>query len=158
MKLLSALKENPERAYTYGKCRTVSKTGKKLLPYFTVPFSPRLFASFCFIAQPATLVTRSAWEQVKGLNAEMQMAFDYDLWWRLYRKFGKPEYCRELVAATRMHRETKTTNQVELHYQESMDLVKQNWGTVPFKWRVSLPIMKMIRALNKSSHISKAML
>ena len=147
--LLNTLKENPEKQFTYGKCWTVSKTGKKLTPYFTLPFSPWLFANFCFIAQPATLITRLAWEHIKGLNENMQMAFDYDLWWRLYRAFGKPEYCKNFVAATRMHKDTKTANQLELHYQESISVVRSNYGSVPLKWRTALPFMKLIRTLNK---------
>ena len=148
-RLLHCLKDHPERHFSYGKCWTVSEPGKKLSPYLTRPFSPRLFANFCFIAQPATLITRHAWEKVKGLNEEMQMAFDYDLWWRLYREFGRPEYCKEFIAATRMHKDTKTANQLELHYRESIDVVRSNYGAVPFKWRFALPIMKMIRKLNK---------
>jgi len=139
----------PEKHFTYGKCWTVSKKGKKLSPYLTLPFSPRLFANFCFIAQPATLITRVAWEQVQGLNENLQMAFDYDLWWRLFRTYGKPAFCRKFVAATRMHKDTKTATHTDLHYRESSAVIKQNWGSVPVKWRAALPLMKMIRRLNK---------
>lgn len=148
-KLLVALQNQPEKQFIYGKCWTVSDKGKKRSPYVTLPFYPRLFASFCFIAQPATLVTRAAWEKVGGLDENMQMAFDYDLWWRLLDKYGKPEYCRHFIAATRMHKHTKTATQTDLHYQESIDVVKRNRGYVPFKWRTALPVIKLIRKLNK---------
>ena len=147
--LLEALLSKPERHLSYGKCWTVSETGKKLTPYLTVPFSAWLFANFCFIAQPATLMTRKAWELTKGLNEDMQMAFDFDLWWRLYKEFGKPEYCKSFVAATRMHKDTKTATQVELHYQESIETVRKHYGSVPIKWQVALPFMKTLRRLNK---------
>jgi glycosyltransferase involved in cell wall biosynthesis len=146
--LLNTLKEKPGRPFTYGKCWTVSETGKKLSPYLTLPFSTWFFANFCFIAQPATLMTRAAWEQVNGLDENMQMAFDYDLWWRLFRAFGKPEYCKNFVAATRMHKDTKTATQLGLHYRESIDVVRRNYGSVPLKWRIALPFMKLIRKLN----------
>jgi glycosyltransferase involved in cell wall biosynthesis len=145
-KLLGTLTEHPDRQFVYAKCWTVSASGRKLAPYLTMPFSPRLFANFCFIAQPATLITRAAWEQLGGLDDSMQMAFDYDLWWRLFAAYGKPGYCKAAVAATRMHQDTKTANQIDLHYKESIDLVRRNWGTVPLKWRVFLPVMKMIRS------------
>jgi len=148
-RLLQTLQEKPDRHLTYGKCWTVSETGKKLFPYLTRPFSPWLFANFCFIAQPATLFTRSAWEHLDGLNEQMQMAFDYDLWWRLYKEFGIPGYCKDFVAATRMHKETKTANQPDLHYRESIEVVNRNYGSIPFKWRAALPAMKLIRKLNK---------
>jgi GT2 family glycosyltransferase len=127
----------------------VSELGKKVFPYLTVPFSPRLFANFCFIAQPATLIKRSAWETGGGLNEDLQMAFDYDLWWRLFSAFGEPLYCREFVAATRVHKDTKTTNHTEVHYRESIEVVKHYRGKVPFKWQLALPVMKMARGLSK---------
>lgn len=147
--LLDSLQEHPARPFVYSRCWTVSETGKKLMPYLTPPFSRRLFANFCFIAQPATLITRTAWKQVDGLNADMQMAFDYDLWWRLYRTFGEPEYCKKFTAATRMHKDTKTANRVELHYKESIDTVKTNYGALPLKWHIFLPFMKLVRKYNK---------
>jgi len=142
--LIKTLQERPERHFVYGRCWTVSKTGRKVSPYLTRPFSPGLFANFCFVAQPATLVTRRAWEQLNGLDANMQMAFDYDLWWRLYHAFGVPGYCKQFVAATRWHKDTKTATQSSLHYRESIKVVEQCYGSVPFKWRVALPLVKVI--------------
>ena len=147
-KLIHTFNSQPDQQFAYARCWTVSKSGRKLLPYLTLPFSPRLFANFCCIAQPATLVKRTAWEQAKGLNEDMQMAFDYDLWWRLYGIYGKPAYCKEFVAATRTHKDTKTANHPALHYQESMEVVKRNWGSVPLKWRAARPLMLMLRRKN----------
>ena len=147
--ILYALEKQPTRQFAYGRCWSVSAKGKKRAPYLTMPFSEALFANFCFIAQPATLITRAAWEKADGLNEDMQMAFDYDLWWRLYREYGKPEYCRKFVAATRMHKDTKTATRTDLHYQESIDVVKRNRSYVPIKWRAALPVIKMIRKLKK---------
>jgi glycosyltransferase involved in cell wall biosynthesis len=145
--LLSSLVSDPGKAYTYGKCWTVNVSGKKLAPYLTMGFSPRIFANFCFIAQPATLMTRVAWEQAGGLRETMQMAFDYDLWWRLHNTNGAPLYCREFVAATRKHGDTKTANGLDLHYEESMALVKEHWGRIPVKWRIALPFMRAVRKI-----------
>jgi hypothetical protein len=75
----------------------------------------------------------------------MQLAFDYDLWWRLYRTYGKPAYCKEFVAVTRMHKDTKTANHPALHYQESMRAVERHWGSVPLKWRAALPLMQILQ-------------
>ena len=146
--LLGALESHSETQFSYGRCWSVSDNGKKRIPYLTLPFSESLLANFCFIAQPATLIHRAAWEKIGGLDEDMQMAFDYDMWWRLLRVFGKPQYCRHFVAATRMHKDTKTATRTDLHYQESIAVVQRNRGSVPLKWRVALPVMKMIRKLN----------
>jgi len=147
-RLVNTLQGKPEKQFAYARCWTVSKSGQKLLPYLTLPFSRRLFANFCCIAQPSTLVTRAAWEKAGGVNEDLQLAFDYDLWWRLYEAYGKPAYCKEFVAATRSHKDTKTANQPALHYQESMDVVKRHWGTVPWKWHAALPFMQLLRKKN----------
>lgn len=147
--LLGHLQQDPDIQLVYGRCWSVSEQGEKRVPYLTLPFWPWLFANFCFIAQPATLITRAAWQQAGGLDEDMQMAFDYDLWWRLFDTHGVPGYCRESVAATRMHKDTKTANRVELHYRESVDLLKRHRGKAPMKWKAALPVMKMIRRFNK---------
>lgn len=133
--------------FTYGKCWAVSEQGTKRSPYLTVPFSERLFANFCFIAQPATLMRRKAWEKVGGLHEELDLAFDYDLWWRMYRAFGVPAYCESFVAATRRHAQTKTATRTDQHYDESIGVVQRHWGTVPPKWRFARPVIKGLRRL-----------
>ena len=135
--------------FAYGKCWTVSASGKKRIPYLTCNFSPRLFANFCFICQPGTLMTRQAWEESGGLDSAMQMAFDYDLWWRLIKRHGAPVYCRSYLAATRDHGQTKTATRIEQHYSESIQVVRRHWGSVPIKWRVVLPIMRAYRSIRK---------
>lgn len=145
--LLQSLEQQFGCPFVYGRCWTISASGKKLCPYLTLPFIPWIFANFCFIAQPATLIRRSAWEAVDGLNTKMQMAFDYDLWWRLFKVHKKPVYNKCFVAATRMHQETKTAKNTGLHYQESIEVVKKNWGSIPIKWRLGLPLMRLFRKI-----------
>jgi glycosyltransferase involved in cell wall biosynthesis len=149
--LVAALRGDPEPNWAYGRCWTVSSRGRKTVPYLTLPFWPRIFASFCFVAQPATLISRPAWESLGGLDEHLHLAFDYDLWWRLYGEFGKPHYLRRAVAATRAHRDTKTANYVERHYQESIGVVETHWGKAPMKWRLALPLMKILRRSDSAS-------
>jgi glycosyltransferase involved in cell wall biosynthesis len=141
--LYRTLENHPQSPFVYGRCWTVSETGKRIIPYLTLDFSPRIFANFCFIAQPGTLIRRSAWQGLGGLNEAMQMAFDYDLWWRLYTAFGKPDYRRNFVASTRMHSKTKTATHKALHYRESIDTIERNWGSIPFKWRALMPFARL---------------
>jgi GT2 family glycosyltransferase len=50
------------------------------------------------ISQPATLIRRTAWEKVGGLDESLHMAMDYDLWWRLFRSGGPLGYVETDVA------------------------------------------------------------
>ncbi|MBW1787502.1 MAG: glycosyltransferase, partial [Deltaproteobacteria bacterium] len=144
--LVSALEASVKTPAVYGRCWTVNESGKRLFPYLTMPFWPGLFASFCFVAQPATLVRRSAWESVRGLDERLHMAMDYDLWWRLYRTGGRLMYLRRFVAATRMHADTKTAQRRTSHYREAMNVVRRHTGKIPLKWRLARPFMVGLRS------------
>ncbi len=145
-RLLKGLEMSGGSPVAYGRCWTTHSTGKKIIPYLTLPFSSWLLANFCFIAQPATLIRRNVWEKVGGIDRNLSMAMDYDLWWRVYKQFGKFKYIRDFVAETRMHSETKTTTRREDHYSESMETVLRHYGRIPLKWHIAWPIMVRFRS------------
>ncbi|VEN75400.1 Glycosyltransferase [Candidatus Desulfarcum epimagneticum] len=150
-RLARALDSSPRSPAAYGKCRTVNARGKTIMPYITAPFSPWLLARYCFIAQPASLIRRSAWEGVGGLDESLHMAMDYDLWWRLFKTFGAFRYVRKYVAATRAHSATKTVLNRHEHYREAIRTVLTHTGKIPLKWRLSQPFMRDLRdAWNKA--------
>ena len=144
--LLRALEEDSEAPAAYGRCWTVRPSGRKLSPYWTMGFRPWVLANFCFICQPGTLIRRAAWEKVGGLNENLRLALDYDLWWRIYRQFGPLRYSRDFVAATVMHRHTKTATHRRAHYQEAMSVVREHTGRIPVKWYLAWPFMVSARA------------
>jgi len=92
------------------------------------PFSERRLALRCFICQPATLIRRTAWDAVHGVDETLHMAMDYDLWWRLLRAFGPLEFVDEFVAVNREHDQTKTRSRRRLHYREAIDVVHRHHG------------------------------
>lgn len=139
--LVNAFDNAPEVPAVYGKSWNVNFQGEKIKPYWTVPFSRRHLANRCFISQPATLIRRDVWEGAGGVDANLQMALDYDLWWRLFLKFGPLLYVNKFVAANRRHDSTKTTINRKQHYKEAMQLVKRYYGRIPLKWYLARPIM-----------------
>ena len=139
--LLAGLEQDADCPAAYGRAWNVDRGGKKIRPYWTAPFSRHHLANRCFISQPATLIRRTAWEQVGGLDENLRMAMDYDLWWRLYLRFGPLQYVDAFVAANRRHDDTKTTVNREEHYREAMRLVKRYYGRIPLKWYLAWPVM-----------------
>jgi len=139
-RMIQALQDVPEAPAVYGRCLIIDERAQKKKAYWTAPFSEKHLANRCFIAQPATLIRRSAWEQVGGLDERLRMSFDYDLWWRLYKRCGSLQYLREVVAASRYHQGTKTNRFRRAHYRESMMVVRKHHGSVPLKWYVAWPI------------------
>jgi GT2 family glycosyltransferase len=138
-RLVHALEESPQAPMAYGRCRIVDENGNLAGRYPTVRFSARLLANFCFVCQPGTLIRRTAWEAIGGVDESLHMCMDYDLWWRLYGSGGAPVHVTEFVAATRHHEETKTSTRRRDHYREARDVVRRHWGRVPFKWYAAWP-------------------
>lgn len=138
-KLLGELQQYPDSPAVYGRAWNVVQKSGKQYPVWVEPFDERRMALRCIISQPATLIRRSAWETIGGVDAQLHMAMDYDLWWRLYKSFGALHFVDDFVAVNREHEETKTKTQRRLHYKEAMKVVRKHYGSVPLKWWLAQP-------------------
>jgi GT2 family glycosyltransferase len=144
--LIEALERQPAAAAAYGKVwNYVEATGARQ-PVWVEPFSERRLALRCIISQPGTLIRRSAWESVGGLDSSLRMAIDFDLWWRLYKNFAPHEFVDEFVALNRDHADTKTNTQRQLHYREAVAIVRKYHGRVPLKWWLAQPYAVWLKA------------
>ena len=138
-KLLRVLQAHPETPAVYGRSwNVVQKTGKRA-PVWVEPFDESRLALRCIISQPATLIRRSAWDTVGGVDGQLHMAMDYDLWWRLYKQVGVLHFLDEFVAVNRDHEATKTKTLRRRHYQEAMAVVRKYHGRLPLKWWLAQP-------------------
>ena len=139
-RLIAELEAHPEAPMAYGRAwNFVERTGERKPVILIRDFDERALANFCIVPQPATLIRRSAWEAVGGLDASLHMAMDYDLWWKLYRRFGPLRFIDAFLATNREHGATKTKNQRRAHYREAMAVVKKHYGRVPIKWYLAQP-------------------
>ena len=137
--LLKVLKAHQEAPAVYGRSwNMVQKTGKRA-PVWVEPFDERRLALRCIVSQPATLIRRSAWNAVGGVDGRLHMAMDYDLWWRLFKQVGALQFVDEFVAVNRDHEATKTKTLRRRHYQEAMAVVRKHHGRVPLKWWLAQP-------------------
>jgi GT2 family glycosyltransferase len=135
-RLWQALVDHPDWLAVSGRAALASEDGVLAGEIPTEPFSPGRFARACTICQPATLVRRWAWERVGGLDASLEMCFDYDLWWRLGR-LGKIGYLDAVVAASRDHGETKTRRRRTQYFREATAIDRRETGAVPWHWYIS---------------------
>ena len=138
-KLLGELQQYPDSPAVYGRAWNVVQKSGKQYPVWVEAFDERRMALRCIISQPATLIRRFAWDAVGGVDAQLHMAMDYDLWWRLYKSFGALHFVDDFVAVNREHEETKTKTQRRLHYKEAMKVVRKHYGRVPLKWWLAQP-------------------
>lgn len=146
-RLVDALEMNPAAPMAYGRAWNFDAAGQRKRAVYVRPFQEWWMAQLCIVSQPATLVRRSAWEAVGGVDEGLHMAMDYDLWWKLYRRFGTPAFVDDFVAANRDHRDTKTSTQRSLHYREAMGVVRKHYGRVPLKWWLAQPYAVWYRSL-----------
>jgi glycosyltransferase involved in cell wall biosynthesis len=145
--LVEALACRPSVPVAYGRAWHANAAGEHKGAVWVRPFSERWLANACFICQPATLIRRSAWEAVDGVDARLSMAMDYDLWWRLYRRFGPLQMVDQAVAVNREHADTKTHTRRRDHYREAMAVVRRHYGRVPIKWWLAQPYAVWFRSL-----------
>jgi glycosyltransferase involved in cell wall biosynthesis len=145
--LAAALDANPAAPMVYGKAWITNERGGRVSPAGVMPVTRWMLAQRCPISQPATLIRRSVWEALGGLDARLHYALDYDLWWRILLRFGNPLQIGDYVATSRAHMDTKTARARQLHYDEAIDVVRRHYGRVPIKWRIAWPISVGARTL-----------
>ncbi len=137
--LLDTLQSHPETPAVYGRSWNVmQKTGKQAAVWVE-SFDVSRLALRCIVSQPATLIRRSAWDAVGGVDEQLHIAMDYDLWWRLYEQLGPMYFVDNFVAVNRDHEATKTRTLRRRHYQEAMAVVRKYHGSVPLKWWLTQP-------------------
>lgn len=147
-RLISELEAHPDAPAAYGRVWNFEDPGGRRWPIRVEPFDERRLATRCIISQPGTLVRRSAWEQVGGVDPSFHLAMDYDLWWRLYRTGGPLRFTDEAVAVNRDHEHTKTRTLRRRHYQEAMAVVRKYYGRpLPLRWWLAQPYSVWFRSL-----------
>jgi glycosyltransferase involved in cell wall biosynthesis len=139
VKLIENLQNFSDAPAVYGKCWNVIEKSGRRSPVWVEPFDERRLALRCIISQPATLIRRTAWESVGGVDEKLQMVMDYDLWWRLFKTIGPLQFVDEFIAVNREHAQTKTKTQRRRHYREAMETVRKHYGRVPLKWWLAQP-------------------
>ncbi len=117
----------------FGQAHIIDGRGRIVGQFPTRPFSRRALARTSIICQPASLISRRAWEAVGGLDESLHMCLDYDLWWRLSR-LGPIGFTREFIACSRDHEATKTRGRQDQLYEEAFAVLRRHLGYVPWRW------------------------
>jgi GT2 family glycosyltransferase len=132
-RMVSFLDHHPECVAVFGRAHIIDEEGKVIREYPTRPFNQKAFAVNCMICQPASLIRRSAWQAVGGLDESIQTSMDYDLWWRL-SKMGQIGYFEQFVACSRDHSQSKTRRLRKKVNDEAVAILLKHWGMVPRNW------------------------
>ncbi len=131
--LVAELRAHPQAGLVYGDALHVDESGGTIARYPTRPFDAQALRRQCFIAQPATLLRRSAYEAAGGIDAALEFALDYDLWLRLAESC-EVRYVPALVATSRMYPANKTLRSRLALYREVFGVLRRRCGYVPYEW------------------------
>jgi len=137
--LLQGMARNPDVPAVYGRCWNIVEKSNSVSPVWVEPFNERRLANRCIISQPATLIRRSNWIEVGGVDPALHLVMDYDLWWRLFKQAGELAFIDKYVAVNREHSATKTSSMRRRHYREAIQTVRKHYGAVPLKWWIAQP-------------------
>lgn len=114
-----ALIDRPDASATYGFCRYIDGAGRQLwvnkagkLAPWVLKWGPDL------IPQPGSLIRRSSWEHVGGLDESYSLAFDLDLLLRL-QKVGPLVDVGQIVSSFRWHADSLTVDDRTRNIAES---------------------------------------
>lgn len=140
-RLVAALEADTAAPMAYGRTWNLDDvSGERRRNVEVRPFSEWLMARMNLVSQPATLIRRTAWNAVGGVDPALALAMDYDLWWKLYRHCRTPpRFVDHVVAVNRIHPATKTNTRRRDHYLEAIAVVRKHYGRVPWKWWLAWP-------------------
>jgi glycosyltransferase involved in cell wall biosynthesis len=145
-RLVDTLDRQPQTPACYGRTYDLDEATGERKATWVEPFAEKRLAQRCIVSQPGTLIRRPVWEALGGLDPALHMAMDYDLWWRIYRRFGPPQFLDAFVAVNRVHGQTKTSTRRRAHYREAMAVVRRHYGRVPIKWWLAQPYQIWFRS------------
>ena len=128
-----ALQADPKAAAVYGDAWWTTESGEHIGPYPVRDFDRDLLGRECFICQPAAFIRREAFENAGGMDPELHLTFDYELWMRLTRVYEMRRIAGRL-ASSRMHRSNKTLGNRREVFRETFRIMRRHYGYIPFSW------------------------
>ncbi len=124
----------PEIDILYGNANHIDTEDNFIEAYYTEEWNIERLKQVCFISQPAVFLRRSVVEKYGLLQENLEYCMDYEYWIRLALAGVRFSWFRETLAATRLHKETKTLGaRLEVH-TEINNMLKEKLGYVPMRW------------------------
>ena len=110
---------NPIATAVYGKCRYINSIGTEI-GFSRVGVLASLMLRFgpCLIPQPGSLIRRTSFEEIGGLNESYECAFDLDMFIRL-QSLGSIKCVDNILASFRWHPDSKSVQQRRVSVSEA---------------------------------------
>ena len=150
-KICSFFTEHPDVDVVYGDACFIDRYDKKIGHYSTEPWNIERLKSLCFISQPTVFFRRRVILEYGLLNEELRFCMDYAFWLHLGLSGAKFAYYPHLLAATRVHQETKTSCHSVLASLEAIESVRKKIGYIPTTWFIHYA-SALVKESTKSHH------
>ena len=118
------LRLHPVTTWLYGKAHIIDEAGSILQTTAYEPYSEKRLRKYNFITHPATVVSRSLFNQVGGFN-DLRYCMDYDLWLRISR-LSPPLVVPAVLACFREHSQSLSTSE-PLHVADEAYLIRNRY-------------------------------
>src|SRR5690242_13262938 len=132
-KAVEYLEAHPDVDVVYGEGWWINDSGAVISRYPTLPFDAKVLERDCFICQPAAFLRAASYRRCE-LDSNVNVSFDYDLWFRMAKWGFRFAMLSEYLANSRLHYSSKTINERHAVYRASMALLKRHYGYIPVPW------------------------
>ena len=119
-----ALQLHPQAEWLYGKAHIIDAGGAILRTTPYEPYSAKRLRRYNFITHPATVMTRSLFNQVGGFN-DLRYCMDYDLWMRI-SQLTPPLVVPTVLACFREHSQSLSTSE-PLHVADEAYMIRNRY-------------------------------
>ena len=130
---VDALAQRPDAGVVYGNAWYTREDGSRMARYPVQPFDYDVLGHLCYICQPASFVRCKVWAEVGGLDVNLHLTLDYDLWLRIAKRYPLVHVDRDL-ATCRMYLDNKSLGRRRETFQEVVRISQRHRGYVPLNW------------------------
>ncbi len=129
-------RDNPACDLVYGRDALIDAEGAYIGLYPTADYSFERLVENCCISQPAAFWRKRIGDLVGPFDESLKLVMDYDYWLRVDRAGGTLEHIPDVLAHTRIHRQSKSSGsgKAETHrrtfYKELFDVSFRHAGYV----------------------------
>ncbi len=121
----SVLLQNEDASLVYGQCTYIDQSGIRIGKNHSGKWASKLLSvGPCLIPQPGSLIRRTSFELVDGLNESYKFAFDLELFLKL-RNNGVLLFINEDLASFRWHPDSLTVSNRSKSFLESRSIRKK---------------------------------
>jgi glycosyltransferase involved in cell wall biosynthesis len=128
------LEAHPEVDLVYGEADFIDADDHVIGRYYTEPWNPARLRDTNILCQPAVFFRRAVVERHGLLDERLRYCLDYEYWLRLAFGGARFAHLPSVLAASRLHPETKTLGQRLEFHAELNGMLRSYYGRVPDRW------------------------